>query len=453
MLILALGLDHQRADVRLRERLAIAQSELPATLATLREQIAEGVILSTCNRTELYALVGHRESGRRNAVRFLADTCGVALEEFSSALAEQWNEDAARHVFRVAAGLESMIVGEHQILGQVRAAAEAAQKAGSVGPILGRLFRDASSLGKRARVESGIARSSVSVSTAAVELARRTLGSLENRAILVIGAGEMGSLTARSLVDHGVSRVLVTSRTVERAAEVAARVHGEPLPFDRLADGVADSDIVISSSAAPGYVVTESLVRDAVARRPERPLVLIDIAVPRDVEPTVAAVPNCVLHNIDDLAAVREANLAARRLEGAKVEAMIDGEVEKFLNWWVGREVAPTIADLVASAEEIRLGELERGLARMSVLSERDRNAINAMTTAMVNKILHQPIVRLKQRTRRHDANVYIHAVRELFALPDPTDAGAGVPPASDRGPDPRRLSDAVTGPRPPSDD
>lgn len=426
MQILALGVDHERAPIELRERLATPATELPTALGALREQIAEGVILSTCNRTELYALVGHRESGRRAGTRFLADLGGVPLHELSPLLGEHWREDGARHLFRVTAGLESMIVGEHQILGQVRAAAEAARAAGSVGPILGRLFDDALAVGKRARVESGIARSAVSVSTAAVELARRTLGTLAGSTILVVGAGEMGSLTARSMLEHGVSRVLVTSRTEARATEVAARVGGRALPFERLVDGLAESDIAISCSAAQGYVIGERDVRDALARRPERPLVLIDIAVPRDVEPSAGGIRGCTLHNVDDLRALREANLTRRRLEGAKVEALIERAVQDFLDWSVGRDVAPTIKDLVGQAEAIRLAEMERALARMGPLSARDRNAMNAMTTAIVNKILHRPIVRLKARGGHHDASVYVHAVRELFDLPD-VEAEAGL--------------------------
>ena len=419
MQILALGLDHHRADVRVREQLAIPASQLPATLGALREQIAEGVILSTCNRTELYALVGHRVSGRRSAARFLAEARGVPLEHFSDVLFEHWQEDAVRHLFRVATGLESMIVGEHQILGQVRDAGKAAKSAGSSGPTMTRLFGDAVVIGKRARVESGIARSGVSVSAAAVELARTALGKLEGRTILVVGAGEMGTLAARGLVDRGVARVLLTSRSDERAEKASARVGGEALPFERLEEGLAQSDIVISSSAAQGYVVTRQVVRRALARRSKLPLVFIDIAVPRDVEPSIGKLPGCTVYNIDDLAAVRQANLAARRGEGAKVEALIEREVQKFMSWWEGREVAPIIAELVARAEQIRLAELERGLSRLGSLSARERNAVNALTTAIVNKMLHTPIVQLKQRGRRHDTQVYVQAVRELFDLPD----------------------------------
>jgi len=417
--ILALGIDHRQADVRVRERLTIAEPELPAALAALREQIAEGVILSTCNRTELYAHVGHRESWRRVAGRLLADVCGVPLERFGSALVERWQQDAVRHLFRVATGLESMIVGEHQILGQVRAAAEVAQAAGTAGPLMAALFRDAIALGKRARSESGIARHAVSVSSAAVELARSALGQLHGRTVLVVGAGRMGSLAARSLVDQAAGRLLITSRTAARAEALASKLGGRALAFERLLDGLVDSDLVISATASPGHVVTAELVRAALASRPGRSLVVVDIAVPRDVEPAAAQIPGCVLHNIDDLVAVQQVNLAKRRLEGVKVEALIDREVDKFMEWWEGREVAPTIADLVARAEEIRVAELERGLSRLGSLSDRDRNAVNALTVAIVNKMLHQPIVQLKQRGGQHDARVYVHAVRELFGLPE----------------------------------
>jgi glutamyl-tRNA reductase len=211
--------------------------------------------------------------------------------------------------------------------------------------------------------------------------------------------------------------VLVTSRTDERAEGLAARVGGEPLPFERLLDGLVETDIVISSTAAPGYVVTEQLVRAALGHRPERPLLLIDIAVPRDIEPAAAEVPHCTLRNIDDLVAVQQANLAARRLEAGKVEALIERDVGKFMGWWQSREVAPTIAELLEQAEQIRQAELERGLARLGSLSERDRNAINAMTSAIVKKMFHRPIVQLKERGGHHDAHVYVHAVRELFGL------------------------------------
>jgi glutamyl-tRNA reductase len=431
MRLLALGLDHHRADIGLRERLAISASELAEVLGALRGQLAESVVLSTCNRTELYALVGHERSGRWTTVRCLADVRGVPVEQFADALSEHWQEDAVRHLFRVAAGLESMIVGEPEILGQVRSAGESARQAGSSGPLLTRLFRDAVAVGKRARTESGIARNPVSVSTAAVELARRALGGLAGRSVLVIGAGRMGALAARGLAEKGLATLMVASRRASRAEALAERVGASALPLERLVDGLTAADAVISSTAAPGFVVTESLVREAVARREARPLVLVDIAVPRDVEPSVADIPSCLLRNVDDLVAVQQASLAARRLEAPRVEALIEQEVEKYMDWWLGREVAPTIAELVARAEQIRVAELERGLARLGPMSERERNAVNAMTSAIVNKLLHQPIVRLKQRGRHHDSSLYSHAVRELFGLGERSAIG-GQPSATD---------------------
>jgi glutamyl-tRNA reductase len=391
-------------------------------------------VLSTCNRTELYALVGHERSGRRTTARCLADARGLPVEQFADALSEYWQEDAVRHLFRVAAGLESMIVGEPEILGQVRSAGESARLAGSSGPLLIRLFHDAVAVGKRARTESGIARNPVSVSTAAVELARRALDGLAGKTVLVIGAGKMGALAAQGLAEKGLAKLLIASRRAERAEALAERVGASSLPLERLGDGLAEADAVISSTAAPGFVVTERLVREVITRRVSRPLVLVDIAVPRDVEPSVADVPSCALRNVDDLVAVQQAGLAARRLEAPRVEALIEQEVEKYMDWWLGREVAPTIAELVSRAEQIRLVELERGLARLGPLSERERNAVNAMTSAIVNKLLHQPIVRLKQRGRQHDSSLYSHAVRELFGLGEPSAIG-GQPSAVDGGP------------------
>ena len=418
MQLLALSLDHRHADVRLRERLVVPSEKLPERLALLRTEMQECVLLSTCNRTELYALVGHQGSGGKAAIRALARAADVPSEQFEDALMLHWQRDAVCHLFRVTAGLESLIIGEHQILGQVRAAAAAACAAGTAGPILERLFRDAVRVGNRARAESGIARSAVSVSTAAVELAARALGSLRGRTVLLIGAGKMTALAAQSLRDKGAGRILVTNRSQARAEELAATVAGQAVAFERLADALAMADVAISSTAAPTPVVTEELARRATEGRAERRLVIVDIAVPRDVDPAVAEVPGCVVYNIDDLTAVRETNLAARRLEVGKVEAVIERETERFVAWWRGREAAPTIAELVAQAERIRRTEVERAAARLGPLSDRERNEIDSMTGAIVNKMLHSVIVRLKERGGTHDTQVYVHAARELFGLP-----------------------------------
>ncbi|MCC6179786.1 MAG: glutamyl-tRNA reductase [Chloroflexi bacterium] len=418
MLLLALRLDHQHADVRLRERLAVPASELPAALAVLREHVAEGAILSTCNRTELYAVVGHRDSGRRAVLHFLAEVSGAPVEEFGPALVEAWQEDAVRHLCRVAAGLESLVIGEHQILGQVRMAADAARAAGSAGPILGRLFSDALAFGKRARTESGIGQSAASVGTAGVDVARQALGQLDECTALVVGAGKMATLAARGLSARRCGRLLVTTRRYERAQVLAEQVGGEAVPFEQRSDAIARCDLVMSATSASGYVLDEAAVRAAIASRPERRLVLVDVAVPRDIEPSIADLPGCALYNIDDLVATQQANIAARRLEAEKVEATIGPAVERFMAWWAGRDVAPVIAELVARAEEIRAAETERVLTRLGPLSEREREAVNAMTTAIVGKLLHGPIIQLKRRGGRHDTSVYLHAVRELFGLP-----------------------------------
>ncbi len=417
MEILALGIDHQHAGVALREKLAFGPDELRELHSRLRAHLLEAIVVSTCNRTELYALVSDTIADCDAAAQALCENRGISATEFSAHVIQYRRQEAVRHLFRVAVGLESIVVGEHQIMGQLRAAAELAAETKSAGPIMTRLFHDALAVGKRARVESGIARNSVSIATAAVELAHRALATLEERTVLVIGAGRMSGIAARSLAAKRVGRMVVVSRQSARAEALAARVGGEWSSFSDLGVALAEADVVITATAARGSVIDTSLARDALATRPDRPLILIDVAVPRDVDPSVSQLAGCTVYNVDDLAALRQANLATRRLEGLKVEAMIAEGMAKFEAWYVGREFGPTIARLVARAEQIRQREMDRVLARMETLSDRDRNLVNAMTQAIVNKLLHDPIVRLKERGGRHDARLYNHAVRELFAL------------------------------------
>ncbi|MCC7103511.1 MAG: glutamyl-tRNA reductase [Chloroflexi bacterium] len=417
-MLLQLGLSHQDAPVAVRERLAVSEERLSDALQSLRGEIKEGVILSTCNRTEIYALVGHRLTGRRALDRFLGELTGMRADEFSPHLHERWQDDAIRHLFRVAAGLDSMIVGEAQILGQVRLASDAAATAGAAGPVLQRLFNRAVVVGKRARTETSISRHAVSLSYAAIEQAGRVLGTLRGTTALLVGAGKMGELAAMSLRNKGVERVLVANRTDARAQSLVQRLGGESWPFERLASALEAADLVISSTSAAHYVVTASMVEDALRERPERPLALVDIAVPRDVEPAVADLQNVHLFNIDDLRSVCESNLEQRRIEALKVEQFVEVELDRFADWLHARDVAPTIGELVNKAERIRQQELERSLVKLNGLSERDLNTVNALTTAIVNKLLHDPIVRLKQRHEQVHSRHYSHAVRELFALP-----------------------------------
>ncbi|MBI4319671.1 MAG: glutamyl-tRNA reductase [Chloroflexi bacterium] len=417
MQIIVVGLNHRAAPVELRERLAFDNQQLGVALYTLSQQVAEGVILSTCNRTEIYSVTECADPGVDVTKQFLADFHGVPLRDFEDYLYCHSQADAVRHIFRVSSGIDSMILGEPQILGQVREAFEAAETGRSSGPVLSALFRHAINVGKLARTETDISRNAASVSYAAVELAKKIFGELRRCTVLVVGAGEMGKLTARTLVDNGASTVLVTNRTHRRAQELADRFQGRAIEFERIAEALAVSDIVISSTGSTEYVVSADAVRHALRQRKNKPIFFIDIAVPRDIDPQIDKLENAYLYNIDDLKAVREANLREREKEAKKVEAIIETEVGKFLAWYGTLDVVPTIAALCDRAENIRQAELAKALSKLGDLSDRDRERVNALTQAIVNKILHLPITRLKSRSHDRDGHDYAHALRELFDL------------------------------------
>lgn len=415
--ILVYGVSHRNASLALRERLAVPTNGLDRALASLTDLAREGVIVSTCNRTEVYAVTGHHRSGREALARFLSAHTGVPTSEFASSAYDYWQEEAVRHLFRVAAGLDSMIVGEPQILGQVREAYLAASARESAGPLLSRLFRHALEVGKAARSDSGISRGAASVSSAAVELARNRLGSLEGRTVLVVGAGEAGEAAAGTLMRHGASSLLVTSRTLARAQALATRNGGEALPFSKLQEACGQADIVITCTSSPDHVLTHPLVCDAMAGRADRPLVIVDIAVPRDVEPAVGQLVGVHLLNLDDLQTVVAQNLEVRRREAEVVERQIELEVPRFMTWWDQQDVIPTIRALTERAETIRRAELARAMPRLNGISQQDRDTLDALTAAIVKKLLHDPIVRLKQRRGGEDGNSHVRAVHELFCL------------------------------------
>ena len=415
MQVLAVGLSHKTAPVEVRERFAFTADEMPQALSRLPERVGAGIILSTCNRTELYITSADHLSAE--ALVSLITTCkGLPMPYDASRFYVLRQRDAVRHLYRVAAGVDSMVLGEAQILGQVRDALSAAQKSKAVNPLLSRLFRSAISVGKRARSETSIGRYGVSVSSAAVALARDLFGTLAGRSVLVISAGQSGKLATRSLIDSGVSRVMVANRTLQRAEELAVRLNGQAIPFDGLGNALASADIVISSTGSDHFVLGLEDVRAAMTERQGNSLLLIDIAVPRDVDPRVREMGAVHLHDIDDLEKVSDANMRQRAREVHKVEAIVDDEVERFLAWWHSLDVVPTIVALHQRAEAIRRSEVERTLRRLPHLSPEEQRRVDAMASAIINKLLHHPTAQLKGNKGNP---VYTEALRSLFDLDD----------------------------------
>ena len=410
------GINHKTAPVSVREQFAFAGADLPDALELLRQETRNGIILSTCNRTEVYVVDGRGPAVREPILEFLSKARGADAREHADRFYVYGHEEAFRHLCRVAAGIESMVLGEAEIMGQVRSAYAAAAAAQTNNPVLDRVFHAAIRVGRRARSETRIGRYSMSVSSTAGSLAKKTFGDLSSKSVLVLSAGSAGKLTARTLAESGVARMLVSSRNLERAAELAADLGGTAIPFGEVPRALADSDIVISSTGATSFLIDPPIVSAAMQHRDGRPLLLIDIAVPRDVDPAVGQMPNVHLYDIDSLQAVAETNLNHRRNEVGKVEALVEEEVVRFVEWWDSLGVIPTVAALRHQAEEIRQGELARTLRRLRDLPPEDREKIEALTAAIVKKLLHNPTSRLKEGA---DGELYVEAVRELFGLGD----------------------------------
>lgn len=410
--VACVGINHNTSPVEEREKLAFTSAELAEALESLQASLNGAVIVSTCNRTELYTTVEEGQGAgliaRLNALK----GANVAAEHFY----QLGHRDAVQHLYRVASGVDSMVLGESQILGQVREAMAAATDAGTLNGVLSHLFHTAMAVGKRARHETQIGRHAVSVSSAAVMLARKSLGELENKIVLVISAGSMGKLAAKALAQQsGASgRILVANRTRERAADLAEQLgpNTEALDLDHLRDALAVSDIVISGTSAEDFILGPDDVRDVMASRIGRELLFIDIAVPRDIDPAVREVPGVHLFDIDDIEAVTQDGWNGRQAEVTKVEAIIDEEVAAFEAWWDSLDVVPVITALVERAEAIRAGELERTLKSLPGLDEATRERIEAMTEAIVKKMLDRPIARLKNGA---DKGLYMQALEDLF--------------------------------------
>jgi glutamyl-tRNA reductase len=394
------GISHRHAPVEVRERVALGAKEAAALARELAQNGGECVCLSTCNRTELYTAGDGVEDGALAALRQLG---GDEVAALSYRLADH---AAALHLFRVAAGLDSLVPGEGEILGQVRAAYEA----GAPGPLLNRLFHDALHAGKKARTQTTIAESPASVSSAGAALAQQVFGDLAGRRVVIVGAGKVGELTARSLAARGAELVAVANRSDEPGQELARKFGAQAIPMERLADELASADVAVTCTSAPGFLLRPEDFRE----RKGRPLFLIDLAVPRDVDPAVNELDGCYVYNIDDLEAVVETTLSGRRREAERAEAIVAEEAERFRGWQASREVVPTIASLRARAEAIRSAELSK-----AKLSDRERAAVESITSQIVNKLLHLPTVRMKEAAAAADAVLYADAVRHLFGLED----------------------------------
>lgn len=426
------GLSHKTAPVEIREKLTFPAHRQEEALARITESshVAEALILSTCNRTEIYAVTGIGSDGPSAIIDFLADYHDLDRHELVRYLYISEGEAVVRHLFRVVASLDSMVVGEAQILGQVKEAYEHAFTNDAAGRIFNKLFRQSFEVGKRVRTETDIGENAVSISYAAVELAKRVFDSLEGRTVLILGAGKMSELTAKHLMSNGIKTVLVANRTYERAEELACRFCGTPIRYEELYDRMRDADIVISSTAATHYVITKDQVASAMRGRRGNPLFLIDIAVPRDIDPDVNDIADVFLYDIDDLSGVVESNLEERMREARKAETIIDEEMVAFERWIESMEVVPTVAAIRAKAEQIRLAEMEKALKRLGGLSEKELQTVEALTASIVNKMLHGPTARLKMVATEKDGYSYVEAARFLYGLdsnPDGVNPHAGL--------------------------
>jgi len=426
MNILLLGLNHKTAPVEVRERLdfsptmlrsALTHFDVTHTQAHLKD-VREGVILSTCNRMEVYTLAHDPQVACKSIVKFLSRVSDVDPKTFARYLYIDQDETAVRHLMRVAGGLDSMVLGEPQILGQITDAYEAALAQQAAGTVLSALFRAAIHAGKRARTETAIGVNPASISSVAAGLAMELLGDLSGRQVLLIGAGEMGAIAVRSLLSRGAAGITVANRTYKNAVQLAKAWDGKAITFQQLPEVMVQVDIIITSTGAPHTILDRKQLEPVMASRPERPLFIIDIAVPRDVDPNVLELPNIYLHDIDDLQSQAEENVLERKSEIPRVEAIIDEEAGRFLDWLASLDVVSTITDLRRQVAQLRQLELERLFNRLD-LDEQQQELVATMSHRLINKILHEPTLRLKKEAANGHGPAFTATLRYLFALDD----------------------------------
>jgi glutamyl-tRNA reductase len=417
--VIVVGLNHRTAPVELLERVSVPPAGLVKALHALRvrEHLAEIVLLSTCNRTEVYARTTLFHPAVQDVRDFLAAHASVDADDLGQHLYTYHDDAAVAHLFGVAAGVDSMIVGEGEILGQVREAWRAAEREGTAGQLLSRVFRQAVEVGKRSRTETDIGRHAVSVSSAAVALAADRLGSLEKRRVLVLGAGEVGEGMAVALAGAGADEIVVANRTASRARELARRVKGRPISLGEVADELVRADVLLTSTGASDIVIERSDIETVMQRRDGRAFLIVDVALPRDVDPGVKQVFGVMLLDMDDLKAFALHSLEQRQLEVGRVRTILAEELERFRAERSAREVAPVVTALRGRAEEIRQAELERFRSRLADLDPATRKAVEALTAGIVNKLLHDPTVRVKDAAGTPRGELFTDALTELFSL------------------------------------
>ena len=417
MKVFVAGLNHKIADVDVREKLAFNGPKLEEGLIRFIElhEVHEAIILSTCNRVELYANVKDNQRAAEEVKTFLSEFHNINRSSLDAGLYIYDGVNAVRHIFRVASSLDSMVVGEPQILGQLKDAFELALSKKTTGILLNKLMKKAISVAKRVRTETRIAENAVSISFAAVELAKKIFTDLSKRVFMLLGAGEMAELAAKHLISSGVKEVLLVNRTYERACDLAKEFNGKPIRFDEFIDEMSRADIVICSTGAPNYIVTKGQMQKVMKERKQRQVFLIDISVPRNLDPEINDLDNVYLYNVDDLQGVVDSNLFERKKEAEKAEKIIDEELETFLKWQSTLDSVPTIIAIREKAEEIKKEELDKFFHKMPGMGEKEREAIEYMAAALINKMIHPPTAALKEDSE--DKDVLVATIRKLYGI------------------------------------
>jgi glutamyl-tRNA reductase len=421
MELVVMGLSHKTAPVALRERFAVSDEALGSAAERVRrvEGCRESFVVSTCNRVEVYATFDAGLPSSDALTDVLAAVGGAARAQVVPHVYVHAGSAAIRHLFRVASSLDSLVVGEPQILGQLKSAFEACRLAGQTGPVLGRALDRAIGVARRVRSETGIGRNSVSVSSVAVDLARQIFGDFGTCTVLLVGAGKMGELAARHFKTQGARELLVANRSFDRARAVAEALGGHPRGLDELEGLLTQADIVVTSTGAPGYLVTQPAMKRIVRARKYRPIFFIDIAVPRNVEPTITALENAYVYDVDDLSGIANENRAERRREAEAAERLVSDEAGRFLRDLAGQAVAPTLQALRRKADEIRNAELERALRKLGPVDEKQRKAIEMLADGVANKLLHGVFTALKDAARDERADQMDATIRQVFRLDD----------------------------------